>query len=96
MRSRSAAVSGEEAEARALRALAFLADESERFGRFLALTGLGPQDLRSGLQSRELQAAVLGHLIADESLLLVFAASEAVPPERVVEAERILSDRRGD
>ena len=83
--------SRDDAEALALSALAFLAEEPERFGRFLTLTGLGPDALRSALSTPELQAAVLAHLQSDESLLLVFAASAGVPPERIGEAERRLS-----
>lgn len=79
------------AEAMALQAFAFLAEEPERLGRFLSLTGLGPEDLRRALTTPGLQAAVLEHLRSDESLLLVFAATAGVPPEMVAEAEQLLT-----
>lgn len=81
----------EEAEALALRGFAFLAEEPERLGRFLSLTGLGPDDLRRSLTTPGLQRAVLEHLLADESLLLVFAASVGIQPEKAAEAERLLA-----
>ncbi len=81
----------DDAEALAFHALGFLAEEPERLGRFLSLTGFGPDDLRQVMTTPGLQAAVLGHLLSDESLLLVFAATLGVPAEKVVEAERVLS-----
>jgi hypothetical protein len=79
-----------EAEALALSALAFLAEEPERLGRFLSLTGLGPDSLRAGLADPSVLAAIIGHLRGDESLLLVFSASAGVAPERLIEAEMLL------
>jgi hypothetical protein len=90
---RKNSLSRDEAEALALQAFAFLAEEPERLGRFLTLTGLGPEALRSALTTPELQESVLAHLQSDESLLLVFAASAGVAPERVGEAERRLARR---
>ena len=47
MRKPKSTMDQEEAEAIALSALAFLAEEPERLGRFLALTGMGPAELRA-------------------------------------------------
>ncbi len=80
----------EAAEALAIQAFAFLAEEPERLGRFLSLTGLGPQDLRAGLGQPEMLAAVVGYLRGDESLLLVFSAAAGIAPEQMIEAERLL------
>lgn len=79
-----------EAETLAIAAFAFLAEEPERLGRFLALTGLGPDDLRSGIEQPELLAAVVAYLRGDESLLLVFSAGAGIAPERLAEVERLL------
>lgn len=84
------AMTKDEAETLAITAFGFLAEEPERLGRFLALTGLGPADLKSGLEQSGLQAAVVAYLRGDESLLLVFSASARVAPERLAEAEGLL------
>lgn len=85
----------EEAAALALAALAFLAEDTPRLGRFLALTGLGPDQLRALADTPETLLAVLDHLLADESLLLVFAASKGVPPEAVAAARAALARSLG-
>lgn len=81
----------EGAETIAIQALAFLAEDMPRLGRFLALTGIGPTELAAGASTAEMQAAVLDHLLCDESLLLVFAASAGLPPERVGYAHALLA-----
>jgi hypothetical protein len=85
----------EDAETLALSALAFLADDVQRLGRFLALTGLGPAELRAQAHTPRILAAVLDHLLKDESLLLVFAASHGVAPELIAPAHRVLERRSG-
>ncbi len=72
-----------EAESLAIAALGFLAGDGERLGRFLAVTGLGPDNLRGAAREPGFLASVLAHVAGDESLLLAFAANEGVPPERV-------------
>jgi Protein of unknown function (DUF3572) len=84
------------AETIALSALAFLAEDLQRLGRFLALTGLGPGELRAGARSARIQAAVLNHLLQDESLLLVFAASHGIAPELIAPAQALLEARAAD
>jgi hypothetical protein len=74
------------AEAIALNALAFLAQDRARMTRFLELTGLAPDELREAASTPELQRAVLEHLSGDESLLLVFAAGHGVAPECIARA----------
>jgi hypothetical protein len=81
----------EEAEGIAIAALAFLADEPARLSRFLRLTGLVPADLAAGAGEPGLQAALLQHLLSDESLLLVFAADSGVDPELIEPACAILA-----
>jgi hypothetical protein len=80
----------ESAETIALSALAFLAEDLPRLGRFLALTGLGPGELRQQARQPRILAAVLNHLLQDESLLLVFAAGANVAPELVAPAHALL------
>lgn len=78
------------AEGIAAQAMLFLADDSGRLGRFLAETGLDPASLRSRMREADVLTAVLGHLLADESTLLAFAANAGLRPEDVARAEAAL------
>ena len=81
----------DQAEALALQGLTFLASDAQRLSRFLSLTGTDPSDLKSWAENLHIQAAVLDHLLSDESLLLVFAAEAGVAPEAVAPAQAILA-----
>lgn len=81
----------EQAEALSLMALAFLAGDGARLVRFLQLTGLEPDELRTRAGEAETLTAVLDHLLGDQTLLLVFASEAAVAPEQIEEARRLLS-----
>ena len=70
----------ERAEAIGLAALVFLTEDSDRLGRFLSETGLSPSDLGRAAGTPHMLAAVLDHLLADESLLMVFAAGAGIEP----------------
>lgn len=76
----------EQAEALALRALAFIAGDEERFQRFLVTTGATPDDVRAQAAKPEFLAGVFDHLLADETLLLAFAEDAALEPEAIVAA----------
>ena len=78
------------AEALALRALAFLAGDRERLGRFLALSGFGPAELRAHATDPALLGGVLDHLLGDERLLRAFAEACELPPEAAARARRLL------
>jgi Protein of unknown function (DUF3572) len=80
----------EQAETIALSALAFLAGDIGRLGRFLALTGIGPGELKAEARTPEVLAAVLNHLLQDESLLLVFCAQDNIAPELIAPAHTCL------
>ena len=82
--------SGQDAEALALRGLAFLAEDPERLGRFLALTGLGPDELRTRTLDPALLGGVLDHLLADERLLMAFAEMAGIKPEEPARARALL------
>jgi uncharacterized protein DUF3572 len=71
-------------------ALSFLAADSERIRRFLDTTGLGPQTLRHAAQDPAFLGSVLEYVLADEELLLHFAAESGVEPEIVVRAHLAL------
>jgi Protein of unknown function (DUF3572) len=85
----------DEAETIALQALAFLADDAQRLGAFLALTGLGPDELRVQAREPHLLAAVLDHLLRNESQLLVFATDYRIAPELIGKAHTVLDEIAG-
>lgn len=78
------------AEDMAVAALAFLAAEPDRLTRFLALAGIEGTDIRRAAGEPGFLAAVLDHLMGDETLLLAFAGEQAVKPEAVVRAAHAL------
>lgn len=88
---RSSGMSVETAETLASRGLAFLAEDTTRLVRFMGVTGLGPDDLRQRAGSREVLAAVLGHLLEDESALLVFTTGADIDPTEPQKAYQVLT-----
>lgn len=76
-------------------ALTFLATDDNRLAKFLGLTGIAPDDLVAGARTPPMLLAVLEHLAADESQLLVFAAEAQLPPERIGEAIALLERAAG-
>lgn len=81
----------EAAQAVAIQALTFLAQDMERIGGFLAQSGLGPGDLRARAAEPAFGAAVLAHLLSDETLLLAFVEDGKLRPQDVVHAHDILN-----
>jgi hypothetical protein len=80
----------------AIQALTFLAEEPERLGRFLAITGLEAGQIRAAAGEPGFLAGVLEHMLGDESLLIAFAASAGIDPAAVGRARGALgrtSDR---
>ena len=84
------ALSLEAAESMAAQGLAFLAEDPARLSRFLAVTGLTPDQIREQVNAPQFLAAVLEHLAGDESLLLVFAANAMIAPEMITPALALL------
>lgn len=80
----------DQADSLSLKALAFLAGEEERFSRFLTLTGIQLDDLRAKADDRQTLLAVLDYLLADQSLLMVFASEADVSPMDVEQARTVL------
>lgn len=78
------------AEALALSALGWTLADTGRADRLLALTGLTPADLRSGLGEPSLLAAILRFLEAYEPDLIACAGELEVAPALLVEARRSL------
>jgi hypothetical protein len=84
----------DEAEILAVAALSFLAGDTERLGRFLAITGIEAQDLRAAAGSPGFLPGVLDHLIGDERLLLDFASHQGIDPSEVPAARAVLPSHR--
>jgi hypothetical protein len=82
--------SREAAEALALEALTFVATDSERLERFVALSGLSPDNLRAAGASPDFLAGVLDYLAGDEALLLAFAANRQIDPAEIMRAWMLL------
>jgi hypothetical protein len=82
------------AESLAVEALSFLAQDSERLGRFLAVTGMGPEMIRKAAADPGFLAGVLDHIASDEPLLLAFAQHAAVDPRTVERAQALLGGQR--
>lgn len=53
----------DQAETVALQALGFLAGDEDRLARFLAMTGVGPEDLKGRIGDPAFLGAVLDHLL---------------------------------
>ncbi len=90
LRDREPPLNREGAEQLAIRALAFLANEPEELGRFLALAGLGPETIRTAASDPGFLAGVLEYFMENEPLLLVFAAREKVRPTLFAAARYML------
>jgi hypothetical protein len=73
----------EAAEAVAIQALSYIANDPERLGRFLALTGIGPAEIRSAASEPGFLVGVLEYLASDEALLTGFAADNGHRPQTV-------------
>ncbi len=82
------------AEEAAIAALGFLAADDARLERFLALSGLGPHNLRRAAADPAFLSAVLDYVAADEALLVAFAERQGWPPEDVMTARARLAGAR--
>jgi len=82
----------EAAEVLAIQALGFIAQDDERLGRFLALTGIGPAEIREAARERHFLAGVLDYVIGDEDLLVAFAGHAGVEPPTIRIARRALAE----
>lgn len=74
------------AEAVAIQALAFLAGDDDQLQRFASLAGIDLGQIREAATQPGFLTAVMEHFMADEGLLLAFAAHAEMKPEAVVRA----------
>lgn len=73
-------------EVLALEALGWALADDARAERLLSLTGLTPEQLRHGIQDREVQAAVLEFLANHEPDLVLAADALGTTPQALVAA----------
>jgi hypothetical protein len=87
----------EAARALAITALTFIASDPEELGRFLSLTGIGPESIRAAAREPGFLLGVLDHIVGNESLLVAFANQNEIDPDDVARARHVLSglDRSG-
>jgi hypothetical protein len=74
----------------AVSALTLPAADPNPLSRFLGLTGLGPENLRTAAADPAFLGSVLDYLVADEKLLVEFAADAGLKPEAVARAHEAL------
>lgn len=89
-------VTREEAENVALQAFSFLTSDEERLGRFLAVSGLQPDNIRSAASSPGFFAGILDYVVADEPLLIALAKELDTKPEHIMQAHWTLSPSEFD
>jgi hypothetical protein len=76
----------EAAEGLAIQALTFIAGDGERLGRFLAITGIGPAEIRASAREPGFLAGVLAYLVSDDRLAAAFAAEAGCDPAEIAKA----------
>ena len=85
-------LAAEVAEVLAIQALGFIAQDEERLGRFLALTGMGPGAIREAARELHFLIGVLDYVSGDEHLLLAFAGHAGIDPGTIAIARQALSE----
>lgn len=90
MKKQAPSATREAAEAVAIQALTYIAGDPERLGQFLAVTGVGPAQIRTAAAHPDFLAGVLEYLISDEALLTAFAAEAGLRPTDPVKSLVVL------
>jgi hypothetical protein len=70
----------------AIKVLGWLANEPDMFGRFLALTGIEPVQVRNAINDPGFLAGMLDFLMGHEPTLMAFCAATETAPEAVMAA----------
>jgi hypothetical protein len=86
----------ERAEGLAIRALAFIADDGERLGHFLAVTGIGPAEIRAAAREPGFLAGVLEYMASDDRLITAFAAENNLNPSDIDRSRVALAGDHGE
>jgi hypothetical protein len=80
----------EAAEGLAIQALSFIAGDGDRLGRFLAITGIGPAEIRAASAEPGFLAGVLDYVAGDEKMVTEFAAEMKIDPSYIGVARAVL------
>ena len=80
----------------ATQALAYIAGDGARLGRFLAESGLGPENLRKAARDPSFLPAVLDFILSHEHDLIDFAAMAGIDPKFVGRARDALAGTASD
>ena len=83
-------ISREAAERLAIQALTFIAQDGERLGRFLAMTGISLNEIRAAAGEPGFLAGVLEHIAEDQRLIESFAAEAGLEPAEIDKARHAL------
>lgn len=75
----------------ALESLQWIAGDSEQLSRFVALTGVAPDEIRLMIHEAEFQSAILEFLLGNEPTLLAFAASKNLDSSEILKAKQCLA-----
>ncbi|HEX9072971.1 MAG TPA: DUF3572 domain-containing protein [Pseudolabrys sp.] len=70
----------DQAEGLAIQALTFIAGDGERLGRFLAVTGIGPAEIRTAAREPGFLVGVLEYMASDDRLITAFASETGLDP----------------
>jgi hypothetical protein len=76
----------EDAQAVALKAMAFIAGDDDLLPRFVALSGCGLDDMRNRVADPGFLGGVLDFILADEPTLLAFVEAAELAPETPMDA----------
>src|SRR5882757_5310949 len=80
----------EAAEGLGIQALSFIAGDGDRLGRFLAITGIGPAEIRAASAEPGFLAGVLDYVAGDEKMVTEFAAEMDIDPSYIGVARAVL------
>jgi uncharacterized protein DUF3572 len=83
-------MSPEAAEGLAIQALSYLAGDQERLERFLAITGVGVDQIRDAAGEPGFLAGVLEYLASDEQTAAAFSAEAGCGPSDIARAHHAL------
>src|SRR5690606_19158428 len=84
-----------DAETLATEALAYLAHDPEHLGRFLALSGIGPSEIRTAAAEPGFLTGVLEFYLDHEPLLVAFCANRGMRPTLFAAARYALAGGDG-
>lgn len=78
------------AEMLAIQALAFIGEDSHALARFLDISGIPADQIRTASRQPGFLAGVLEHMLSDEKLLLAFTDNAGIDPAAVRRAANTL------